>query len=482
MSISLIGRDGGNIATQDNAVPVFTGDASIPAQVGAVRLFSENDSGEVLGNAYLMSPETSQDYRLRVGTDTILFTETFNATAQNTQNWAYTFNTLTAAQPGAGSVNFSTVQGTANTHGAFMRTYQYFPLVGTAPLAVEFSAGVFGTNLVANEVWLMGLGLPSGATTPPTDGVWLKLTNAGYTGVISNSGITTETGVLWSTGNIVLSDYQKWTIVISETDVQFWRNDVLLGTLKVPASNGQVFQGGSQPVFMHKYNTGAVSNTNTMRVTDITVSLMDIQTNRPWTHQQALCGQSSTIGQNGHTQGKTSLWTNNSAPAAAALTNTAAAFAGLGGIAAVLPTLTANNDGIIFGYQNPAPTINITGRNLVITGVHLQGVVSVVLAGGPVMYAYAVAYGHTAASLTTAQTASFANNTTHAPVIVPIGIESYATNAAVATLGSQGLNIAFESPLVVRPGEFIQLIARNLGTVTTTGAITVIASFNGYWE
>ena len=482
MSISLIGKDGTNIATTANAVPVFTGDAATPAQVGAIRLFSENDSGEVLGNAYLMSPETSQDYRLRVGTDTILFTETFNATTQNTQNWAYTFNTLTAAQPGAGSINFSTVQGTTNAHCAFMRTFQHFPIVGTAPLSVEFSAGVFGTNLVANEVWLMGLGLPTAAVTPPTDGVWLKLTSAGYSGVISNSGVITETGIIWGTGNIVLSDYQKWTIVVSETNVQFWRNDVLLGTLEVPASNGQVFQGGALPVFMHKYNTGSVSNTNTMRVADITVSLMDVQTNRPWNHTLALAGASSAVGQNGHTQGKTSLWTNNSAPVAVALTNTAAAFAGLGGIAAVLPTLTANNDGIVFGYQNPAPTINITGRNLVITGVKVQGVVTVALTGGPVLYAYALAYGHTAASLATAQSASFATGTTHAPVITPVGMESYAATAAVGALGSQGLELNLPTPIVVRPGEFVQLIARNMGTVTSAGAITISASFNGYWE
>lgn len=482
MSISLIGKDGTNIASVSNAVPVFTGDATTPANVGGLRIFSENDTGEITGTALLLSPETSQDYRLRVGTDTILFTETFNATAQNTSNWSYTFNTLTAAQPGAGSINFSVVQGTTNAHGAFMRSFQYFPIVGTAPLAVEFSAGVFVTNLVANEVWLMGLGLPTAATTPPTDGAWLKLTSAGYTGVISNSGVLTETGVIWATGDIVLSDYQKWAIIVAENTIQYWRNDVLLAELSVPASNGQVFQGGSLPVFMHKYNTGSVSNTNTMRVSDITVSLMDIQTNKPWQDQLAGAGQGSYLGQNGHTQGKTSLWTNNTAPAAVALTNTAGAFTSLGGIAAVLPTLTTNNDGIIFSYQNPAPTINITGRNLLIRSIRVQGVVSVVLAGGPVLYAYAVAFGHTAASLATGETATFANNTTHAPRIVPIGIETYTATAAVGVLGSGGLTLDLPVPIVVRPGEFVQIIARNMGTVTTTGAITVVASFNGYWE
>ena len=44
-----------------------------PAQVGSVRLMSENDSGTVTGTPYLRSPETSSDYRLRVGVDTLFF-------------------------------------------------------------------------------------------------------------------------------------------------------------------------------------------------------------------------------------------------------------------------------------------------------------------------------------------------------------------------------------------------------------------------
>jgi hypothetical protein len=164
-----------------------------------------------------------------------------------------------------------------------------------------------------------------------------------------------------------------------------------------------------------------------------------------------------------------------------ALTNTTAAFTGLGGIAAVLPTLAAASDGIVFSYQNPVPTINITGRNLVIRGVKAQGAVSVVLAGGPVIYAYAVAFGHTAVSLATGETASFATATTHAPRIVPLGIESYAATAAVGTLGA-GATLQLANPIVVRPGEFVAIVARNIGTVTTTGAITITAVFDAYWE
>jgi hypothetical protein len=281
---------------------------------------------------------------------------------------------------------------------------------------------------------------------------------------------------------LAVGDLAHWIIVCGKEEVQFWYEQEIVGVLAIPSANGQPFQSPTLPAFMMKYNTGNVSSTNTMRVADFGVTLQDLLTTKPWAHQMALAGQSGYIGQDGQTQGKTSIWANNTAPTAVALTNTAAAFVGLGGIAAVLPTLTANNDGIVFSFQNPVPTVNIPGRNLIITGAKMQGAVSVILAGGPVIYAYAIAFGHTAVSLATGETGSFATGTTHAPRIVPLGIEAFPVTAAVGTEGSGTAILTFQSPIVVRPGEFVQLIARNIGTVTTTGAITFIGTVDSYWE
>lgn len=469
----------------DNQAKVVleTDAATKPGNVGGVRNFSENDSGAATGSAYLKSPETSDDYRLRVGMDTILFQDTPNATAQNTTKWAYAFNTLTAAMAGAGTCNFSAVQGTTSAHGAFMRTFQYFPMFGTAPLWHEEMWGMFTAALVAGEVWSSGLGTPSAATTLPTDGVWYQLTTAGLIGRVCNNGVFTDSGVLKAFGTFSVSTLYKAAIMVGENKIEWWLDDVLLGTTLVPVGNAQPFQQASLPAFRMKHNTGAVSNTNTMRCAETIVTQSDIQTAKPWAHQMAIAGQSALVGQDGHTQGKTTWWTNSVAPTAAAATNTAA-IAGattLGGLVAVLPTLAANTDGILFAYQNPVPTINITGRNLIITGVKVQGAVSVVLAGGPVVYAYGLAFGHTAASLATAESASFATGTTHAPRMAFVGMESYPATAAVGTIGA-GATISFNSPIVVRPGEFVALVARNMGTVTTTGAITVGAYFDGYFE
>lgn len=470
---------GSNLDAGGNVKTALT---NVVAQVGSVRLMSENDAGEKTGVPYLKSPETSSDFRLRVGMDTIIFDDTFNSTAQNTTKWAYANTTLTAAMPGAGTLNFGAVQGTAATHGAFMRSFQYIPMFGASGLAVELHVGQFTAPLIANEVFLAGLGNVSAAGTEPTDGVWLQFTSGGTILVMRYNGTTTQSGVLETNASLAVGSLYHYALVIGNSEVEVWRDDILLGELAIPSATGQPFLQGALPVFMQKLCTGSVSNTNTVRVSDITVSQLDILTNKDWGVARALAGKSGFVGQNGHTQGKTTIWGNGVAPTAVALSNTSATFAGLGGIAAVLPTLAANSDGIIFNYQNPAPTINITGRNLVITGVKIQGAVSVVLAGGAVIYAYAVAFGQTATSLATGETASFATGTTHAARIVPIGIESYVANAAVGTLGSQGLTLQLSNPIVVRPGELVAIIARNLGVVTTTGAITLVASFDSYWE
>jgi hypothetical protein len=470
-----------NAANQLKVVPE-TNAAANPTNVGAVRMFFEHDAGTVTGTASLKSPKISLDSRQRVGLDTILFTDAFPHTTQNTSTWFYSAATMTASQPGAGTVNFGTVQGTAATHGAFMRTFQHFPLICTAPLSVKCTFGQFTAAMIANEEWRVGLGLPTVAGTPPTDAIYVLLDTAGLRGVAVFSGVVTQTANLVTLSSFTVGQLFSLTIVIGARAIEFWREGVLLGTLQTPAGNGVPVQAQSLPFFMQKLCTGSVANTNTMRVSDMNVSRMDVQSGLDALTASALANGSGNVGQNGHTQGKTSLYANSTAPVAVALTNTTAAFVGLGGQAAILPTLAVSTDGIIFSFQNPAPTLTIPGRNLLVRGVRVQGLVSVVLAGGPVLWQYTVAYGHTAVSLATLETASFIVNTTHAPRIVPIGFETYAAAAPVGTLG-QGALLTLQVPLVVRPGEFFQICAKNGvgGVVTTTGAITVMASIDSAW-
>lgn len=455
---------------------------STAANGSTVAIVSKNDP-----NQY-RAPRTSVNYRLKVGLDTILFSETFNHTTQNTSNWSYTFATMTASQPGAGTVNFGTVQGTTSAHGAFLRTFQYFPLYGSAPLIARFTMGQFTASLVTNEEFCFGFGLPGSAVILPTDGAYLSLSTAGLVMYLQNSGGTTASGVLASLDSFASGQLYKMTMIIGERQVEVWRDDVLLGTLDMPSGQGQPFQQVSLPVFMQKRNVGAVSNTNTMRVSDITVLLNDVQIQQPLSHQAAVWGQMAYQGQNGSTVGSTqaigTITTGSSAiPTSAAGSNTAANATGLGGTGAINAAAGGATDYIATSYQNPASTINVVGHTLYITGVRISAInTGAAVATTPTTLQWAIGFGHTAVSMQTAETASFATATTKTPRRILLGFQSAAVGAAIGAVYSPDIVMQFNSPIAVRPGEFINTFFKQIiGTATASQTITYIVTFDGYW-
>lgn len=488
------GNTSGNVAEVNAAnqlkITAETDVANNPANVGSIKFFTENDSGSATGIPYLKSPETSPDYRLRTGTDSVLFTDNFNSTTQNTNLWAYTSATLTAAQPGAGTLNFSAVQGTTAAHGAFMRSYQYFPLVNTAPISCEFFFQQANAPLVANEVWLMGLGLPSAATTVPTDGAWVKITTAGLVGVISYSGTQTESGILKAFNSLTLGESYKLTIVVAENEIEYWLDDTYLGEQLVPTSNGTPFMASSAPVFMMKYNTGTVANTNTMRVARVGVTLFDIDTARPWSVTNSVMGQNAYVGQNGHTMGSTqatgTITTGSSPllPTATAGSNTAANSVGLGGVGAFNAVAAAATDIVANSYQNPAPSINITGRNLIVKGIKISAInTGAVVATTPTTIQWSIAFGHTAVSFATTESASFATGTTHAPRRVVLGFQYAPIGAVIGQPYTSDIYMPFDSPIVVRPGEFLATMAKIVvGTATASQTITYAVTYDANFE
>lgn len=481
----IIGFTSGNgmEVSADNEAKVVTS----PDTAG-VALFSENDAGGLTGDRATLSPETSQDYRLRVGMDTLLFSDSFNATSQNTALWSYTFNTLTCTQSGAGTVNFGTVQGTTSAHGAFMRSHQYFPVFGTAPLSVEITFGQFTAALVTNEIWLCGVGLPSAATTEPTDGVFLRVTSAGLQGEIRYNGSTTNTGVMQALNTLIVGDLAKYAIVIGEQEVQFWRDDELMGALAIPNANGQPFLQASLPIFMMKYNTGAVSNTNTMRVSDVTVSLMDPLSNKPWSHQMACMGQMAYQGQNGGTMGTTALLPNATGATTVtggALSQTVAIATGLGGQAGI-QAAAAGVDGCVTAFQVPAGGINQTARNLIITGIRIDSVnIGAAVATTASVLQWSLAFGATGGtipSLAQAETGSFVTATAKAWRRIALGLQSWQVGAAIGAPAEMIL-MPFDSPIVVHPGQWVAAVAKFIvGTATASQVQWSAITFDAHYE
>lgn len=482
--IRVEGNTSGNVAEVDTSGNLKVTLPTSIAQAGYDINIVEVDSGSITGTPLRRSPYVTQSRRLAVGLDTPIFDYTFNATAQDTGVWRYQAATMTATQSG-GAVVFNNSNTLTATTGCSLSSWRYFQLLGGSPLRVSVTLQVTAAFL-AGQIWESGLFVPTN-TTQPADGVYFRYTNSGLVGVLNYAGVETTTGVLLLA--MTPSSTVNFVISVGESSVEFWADlgngTVLLGTQALPAAQSDPFSAVALPLTTQFRNGSTVSGSPVAQLkwTDANVIQRNLQLAMPYSQQMAL-QKGTGQGLSGGTQGSLASYANNvAAGAGAALSNTATLVTGLGGQASVLPTLTAGTDGIVCSYQNPVGTTTQTPRTFVCTGVKVQGGVTTLLSGGAVLYAYSLAYGHTAVSMATGEGASFSTSpTTKAPRRIPLGYETYASAAAVGTMGSvAGVTMTFTSPIIINPGEFIAVCAKNLGVVTSAGVITILVAYDGYW-
>lgn len=180
---------------------------------------------------------------------------------------------------------------------------------------------------------------------------------------------------------------------------------------------------------------------------------------------------------------------NSSSPSAATGNNTTLAANlpnGLGGLGVATALGTAATDMIYGSYQVPAGSATVQGRRLVIRGVKLDAVnTGAAVAGTASIIQWTLAFGATSLDLATANTASFATNTTKAPRRVSIGFTSWIVAAAIGAAPTQGslfLDLA-DAPIFVNPGEFVVLVGKwVLGTATGSQTITYTWTPIYTWE
>lgn len=443
-----------------------------PGNVGAVRLFCENDDGTHMGTAYLRSPETDEDYRLRVGTDSLLDCEQFFHTAQNTGKFRYGTTTLTAVW-GTGGLTLNGGGVTTTGTGCEVRTHAQFPIFGSGNTFVE-TVVAFTAQPTANVIVECGLGFTVGAGVgAPTDGAFFRLTNAGMQCVVTFNGseTTASVPVSWSYTN---SQALKLCIAITLREVEFWIDDVRVGAISAGAS-GAAFSAFAAPWFVQQRQPGTAGAVLQTKVFNYLLS----QGGLVQCLDAADIGNSvfgSYQGLTGYTMGTLANFANSANPTAAAPTNTTAALgSGLGGQFWETDTLAVTTDGIISSYQVPAGTVAIPGRRLLIKGVKIESFVQTALTGGGYNAVWSLAFGHTAVSLATTEAA-----TTKAPRRVALGVQSVASAAAALTL-LQVVNTRFDRPIVVNPGEFVACVKKKVGTAPTAGVVAHIITFDYGW-
>lgn len=446
-----------------------------PAQMGGVRMFSENDPGTATGSPLLRSPESSMDFRLRVGTDSVWDTEQFNYVAQNTSKHKYTPTTMTMTWAG-GALNTNGSSITTTATAAQIQTYRHFPLLGSGTIYTETTMCL--SNAMAANINLdFGLmTLAAAGTSIPTSGVYFRINSAGIIGVINSNGTETTTSAMAFTQSINV--FNKFLICISQSEIEFWIDDVLMKSVNRGNGVSQPMYAASAPFAIRHHNTGVAGAVVQGKFGGYSVSEGDVDTNRLWASAMAGQGLSGIQGASGMTQGQTANNANSAAPATAALSNTAASYATLGGKFVFAAVAGAETDYALFAYLNPVPTTGITGRNLVIRGVWLDTFNAVVAtATTPTVLEWSLGVGATAVSLATAEAAA-----TRAPRRITLGCQSFLVGA-LAGAPAERVDINLDAPVVVEPGTYVHVILRvPYGTATATELFRGQVGFNCYWE
>ena len=437
----------------------------------------EVDAGVITGTRLFKPQYVSHDDRLSVGIDTGLAIYNFTTTSQNTGKFKHAFTTMTMTQSG-GFLNINPALATVSGNYAFLQSWKHFTLNADGDLHIEIT-GQISAMPPSNQIFEAGLFWGT-AGIVPADGVFFRLTSSGLEGVIVSNGTPYSTGVF--VASLPANTNGKYTIIVTQRHVCFWVDGNLGGKIDTPAALAVPFLTMNLPLCFMMRNSNTVTGGCTVKIGTAHVTQCDLHTSKPWSEQMAIQGNSYQ-GQDGDTMGSLAIYNNSALAAAAALTNTTAAAPnlGLGGVVLVLPTLTAGTDGILFSYQNPVGSITQPPKTLVVIGISVDASVQTVLVGGPLSLVMGIAYGHTAVSLATAETGSFVTATTKAPRRVPLNILSFIAAAAAGT-GVTGFYVPFKAPIVVNPGEFFAITCRNVGVVTTTGALVMSAGIDHYFE
>lgn len=477
------GNTSGNLAEVDatNRLKVNLATNTTPTEIGGVIFYSEADDGSISGEPHLISPETDDDYRLRVAHECLFDNETFNYTAQNTGKHLYRTTTLANAWSAAGLTTNSGNITTLNT-SSVVTTWAEFPLLGASLIYAE-TEGSFTAFPAANTIVDFGLFRNSG-TAPylPSDGVFFRLTAAGLSGVSNSNASETSTGIM----NFVYVPNQKYQFIIAmhERIVEFWIDGVLYGSIDTPIGQGQPCMSTSLPfAIRHAIVGGAASGAFSFVVNDYTVSIGG--PNIAMT--ASILGQriyGSYQGLSGGTMGSLATYGNSAGVTAAAPSNTALTAnlpAGLGGQGLVTAAATAIIDGIWGSYQVPVGTANVQGRRLVLRGLTIDAVnLGAAVATTATSVQFSLAFGHTAVSLATAEGIA-----AKAPRRVALGFMSWPVGAAIGA-GPQGGPISADfgdAPIFVNPGEFIQVVGKFVvGTATASQTIQFVWQPVYGWE
>lgn len=462
-----------HVKTETNATDNFS-------KVGAVRMWSENDPGVLTGSAVGLPPETDHDFRLRIAQESLVYTERFNYAAQNTSKHTYQNTTMTAAWATTGLI-LNSGNSVASNVGALVQTRTEFEFYEKN---VSYQAFIFSvsTALQTNQIIDFGAFRAGGANQYiPSDGVYFRLASDGLKAVYNYNGTESVQSPIASFIPVAGVFYYGIIATLGRRS-QFWIDNNLLLEFTTPIGNGMPFLSSTLPISIRMANTGAVSLAQQFIIRSYGFSYGGTPLNRMaaltagvnFGSYEGLSG--GTIGQlmAGTVTSGTLVKPTAAVPANASLT--ANLPNNLAGRIWETPTGALNTDLILASYTNPAGTVSIKGKRLVIRGLYLSAVIQTVIVGGGCNAEFYIVSGTTADSLATTEAA-----TTKAPrrVLCPPFTQTITAAQAVNTPVTQ-FGTYFDlgdAPIIVNPGERVQIVVNRFGTAITSGTIAYTYQF-----
>lgn len=461
---------------------VVLASAATPANVGALRIFSENDDGGVTGNPWLMSPRTTENSRLEIAHDSIWDYELFNYSAQNFNKHRLAATTLTAAWA-TGGVTLNAAGVTTAATGIQISSYQFFPLI--AGSSVEMDTYVAFNVAIPTGV-NVDIGAPmvaAAATSIPLDGVYFRVNSAGIVGVVnyngSEAGVSGVFTIAPAGANFAITPGQvhKFTISITHRYVSFLIDGILYARINRGTSQAQPIFASALQWGVRQHHVAATGAVLQTKVFAYNTRVGDFDLNRLWSTASSAMGFSG-VQYPGGTAGQTANGVNSTIPAAGALSNTAASYATLGGKFTFAAIAGAETDYALFAFLVPAAAPGSSSKKLIVRGVAIDTfVLGAAVATTPTVLEWTLAIGSTAVSLATVDAVA-----ARLPKRIPIGIQSFIVGAAVGALGVR-VDANFDAALTVDPGTYVHVILRiPAGTATATQTFRGQVGINAYWE
>ena len=407
------------------------------------------------------------DQRLRVGQETLLFFDNVDGTTVDTNKWTQSQSGMTQSQTG-GNLTLNAGSSTTSGNYSILTSNKQMLILDEFPLYVQFRA-----RMVQQTNAVIELGFGNAATTAtPTDGVFFRIDSSGnLKGVLNFNGSETTTATLTT---LTATTFYNFEVTIYEDHASFEVQSSDGATnidvdLAIPLTNGSPTSIGHLPVYARVYNSSATSAAAQIVLASVNVQQMDLNMNKPWAEQVAGAGRASSIDPS--TLAQSANYTNNTAPASATLSNTAAGYTTLGGLFQFAAVAGAETDYALFAYQVP------TGFQLYVWTITITAFITGAQSStNPTLLQWAVAANSSAVSLAT--------GAPNPPIRTPIGMQQANKTANIGDPFNPGtLTYAPRTPIVVNSGKYLHIILRiPIANATTNQIIRGSCTVEGYFE